>query len=193
MVDYTQTLSTMSGLTLYAQVTGRMATPASGTELRKGNMSHRSNKQIALLGWREWVSLPALGIRHIKAKVDTGARTSALHAFSSEIYYERGVKMVRFRLHPWQKRTDIEQSCFAEVIDERVVSDSGGHRERRLVITTEVCIDKRCWPIEMTLTKRDNMQFRMLLGRTAIRGHFGVDPSASYLVGEKPPYDIEPS
>lgn len=149
-------------------------------------MGIRLDKKIPLLGWREWVSLPALGITHIKAKVDTGARTSALHAFANEIYYERGVKMVRFKLHPWQKRTDIEQSCAAEVSDERVVSDSGGHRERRLVIVTKVCLDEHCWPIEMTLTNRDNMQFRMLLGRTAIRGLYAVDPSASYLVGAKP-------
>lgn len=152
-------------------------------------MGSRSDKKIALLGWREWVSLPSLGVQHIKAKVDTGARTSALHAFSTEIYYERGVKMVRFKLHPWQKRTDIEQRCAAAVIDERVVSDSGGHRERRLVIAAEVCLNEHCWPIEMTLTNRDNMQFRMLLGRTAIRGLYAVDPAASYLVGTKPLHD----
>lgn len=149
-------------------------------------MGFRSDKNIALLGWREWVSLPGLGVEHIKAKVDTGARTSALHAFETELYHERGVKQVRFKLHPWQKRTDIEQVCTAEVIDKRMVSDSGGHRERRLVIATEVCLGDHCWPIEITLTSRDNMQFRMLLGRTAIRGLYAVDPVASYLVGAKP-------
>lgn len=149
-------------------------------------MGFRSDKNIALLGWREWVSLPGLGVEHIKAKVDTGARTSALHAFETELYHERGVKQVRFKLHPWQKRTDIEQVCTAEVIDKRMVSDSGGHRERRLVIATEVCLGDHCWPIEITLTSRDNMQFRMLLGRTAIRGLYAVDPAASYLVGAKP-------
>lgn len=151
-------------------------------------MSHQANHSLPLLGWREWVSLPDLGIEYIKAKVDTGAKTSALHAFSCDVYYERGIKFVRFRIHPWQKRTDIEQSCSAEVVDERVVSDSGGHRERRLVIATRVCLDDKCWPIEMTLTNRDNMQFRMLLGRTAIRGKFGVQPGASYLIGNKPPH-----
>lgn len=150
-------------------------------------MDQDVKRSVHLLGWREWVCLPELGIEYIKAKVDTGARTSALHAFSTEIYYEKGVKRVRFRVHPWQKRTDIEQTCSAEVVDERVVSDSGGHRERRLVIVTKVCLGDRCWPIEMTLTNRDNMQFRMLLGRTAIRAHYAVQPGASYLIGKKPP------
>jgi len=151
-------------------------------------MSQGANHSLPLLGWREWVSLPDLGIEYIKAKVDTGARTSALHAFSTELYYEKGVKWVRFSIHPWQKRTDIEQACSARVIDERMVSDSGGHRERRMVIATTVCLGGKCWPIEMTLTNRDNMQFRMLLGRTAISGQFAVHPGASYRMGKKPPH-----
>lgn len=143
-----------------------------------------SNKPC--LGWREWIGLPALGIAHLKAKVDTGARTSALHAFHTETYRERGVLMVRFRLHPIQRRDDVVVDCVAEVADERVVSDSGGHREKRLVIVTPVQLGEACWPIEMTLTKRDNMQFRMLLGRTAIRKHYMVDPAQSYLQGKPP-------
>lgn len=138
------------------------------------------------LGWREWVALPQLGLMHIKAKVDTGARTSALHAFSHYTFHERGVLMVRFRIHPVQRRTDKEQECVAEVIDQRTVSDSGGHREKRLVIVTPVELGERRWDIEMTLTNRDNMQFRMLLGRTAISGNYVVDPGRSYLVGHKP-------
>lgn len=143
-----------------------------------------SNKPC--LGWREWVGLPELGIAHLKAKVDTGARTSALHAFHTETYRERGVLMVRFRLHPIQRRDDVVVDCVAEVADERIVSDSGGHKEQRLVIVTPIQLGQKCWPIEMTLTKRDNMQFRMLLGRTAIRKHYMIDPSLSYLQGKPP-------
>lgn len=149
-------------------------------------MSQDSNNSLVRLGWREWVSLPELGIEHIKAKVDTGARTSALHAFAYETYRERGALMVRFRIHPVQRRSDIEQSCIAEVIDQRTVSDSGGHKEKRLVIATPVRLGEQQWTIEMTLTNRDNMQFRMLLGRTAIKGKYLVDAGKSYLVGYQP-------
>jgi hypothetical protein len=148
-------------------------------------MSPGKVKERIHLGWREWVSLPGLGIEQIKAKVDTGARTSALHAFSHQTFHDRGVLMVRFRIHPIQRRTDIEKECVAEVLERRVVSDSGGHREKRLVIATPVQLGERRWNIEMTLTNRDNMQFRMLLGRTAIKGHYVVDPGRSYLVGHK--------
>jgi hypothetical protein len=148
------------------------------------------SKKLKLIGWREWLSLPELGIQDIKAKIDTGARTSALHAFSVENYQESGVRMVRFGMHPLQKNTDFERWCTARVIDEREVSDSGGHRETRLVIRTPVRLGSHQWDIELTLTNRDTMKFRMLLGRTAIAGNFGVDPETSYLFGKprKNPY-----
>ncbi len=146
-------------------------------------MNRDSNSTLQTLGWREWVALPDLGVTQIKAKVDTGARTSALHAFSQQTFHERGVLMVRFHLHPLQRRTDISQACLAEVIDQRTVSDSGGHREKRLVIRTTVQLAEQCWPIEMTLTRRDNMRFRMLLGRTALNGRYLVDAERSYLMG----------
>ncbi len=133
-----------------------------------------------ILGWREWVELPALGIKAIKAKVDTGARTSVLHAFSVETFVDAGTNKARFGIHPLQKRADIEIYCVADVVDERWVTDSGGHGELRLVIMTPVTVGDSTWPIEVTLTNRDTMGFRMLLGRTALKHRFLVDPDASY-------------
>ncbi len=138
-----------------------------------------------ILGWREWVGLPDLGLPHIKAKVDTGARTSALHAFSLRTFTEGGVDRVEFQIHPNQRDNDTVQTCIADIIDQRDVTDSGGHTEARLVIETTINIGPHTWPIEMTLTSRDDMLFRMLLGRTAMKRRALVDPSRSYLVGKR--------
>ncbi len=140
-------------------------------------------KRIAL-GWREWLALPELDIGRIKAKVDTGARTSCLHTFRTEPYTLDGERRVKFWVHPEQHNLHHVVECDAVVIDERTVSDSGGHREQRLVIETPVCVGDNVWPIEMTLTNRDSMRFRMLLGRTAMAGRCTVLPEASYLAGE---------
>lgn len=140
------------------------------------------NNRITV-GWREWLSLPELGIEHIKAKIDTGARTSALHTFEIERYREGGAPWARFGVHPLQKNTGHAVFCRAAIADERWVSDSGGHREWRIVIETLVSAGDTAWPIELTLTDRENMRFRMLLGRTAMARRLRVDPAQSFRLG----------
>jgi hypothetical protein len=143
-------------------------------------------KEKITIGWREWVSLPDLGIEHIKAKIDTGARTSALHAFSVRAFTKKGNKMVRFKIHPYQRRNDIVVECVAPILERRWVTDSGGHREQRYVIESTVQLGEDNWPIELTLTNRETMKFRMLLGRTAMKNRVVVNPGRSYLIGKKP-------
>ena len=138
-----------------------------------------------IIGWREWVTLPELGIEKIKAKVDTGARTSALHAFSLKPFKENGRDRISFDIHPLQHNTDKIITCTADIIHLRWVSDSGGHREERYVVHTPVVIGGASWPIEITLTERDTMLFRMLLGRSAIRKRYFVNPARSFLTKEK--------
>lgn len=146
-------------------------------------MSKRPTRPRLWVGWREWIGMPQLGVDAIKAKIDTGAATSALHAIHIRRYFDGGAPRVAFEVHPLQRRADVTVACTADIHDERLVTSSTGHREKRIVIRTPVLIADRRWPIELTLTNRDTMGFRMLLGRRAMHGRVLVDPSASYLAG----------
>lgn len=141
----------------------------------------KTMRKYPIIGWREWVGLPALAIEKIKAKIDTGARTSALHAFSLHLFKDDGKNKISFDIHPLQHNTEQIITCTAEVIDRRLVTDSGGHEEERYVIQTPITIAGQTWPIEITLTERENMLFRMLLGRSALRKRFLVNPARSFV------------
>jgi len=133
-----------------------------------------------IIGWEEWLALPDLGLPAIKAKVDTGARTSALHAHLIEPFGPVDSPLVRFAVHPIAGRTDVEVTCSASIVDRREITSSNGERETRYVITTNVCVGPRTWPIEVTLTNREAMAYRMLLGRQAIQDDMFVDPASSF-------------
>ena len=122
-----------------------------------------------MIGWRERVALPELGISEVKAKIDTGARSSALHAFELQFFEQDGKSMVRFKVHPYQR--DAKRTAIAEaaLLDHKTVRSSTGHAQLRPVILTAVKLGDQQWPIELTLTNRDVMGFRMLLGRQAVR------------------------
>jgi hypothetical protein len=137
------------------------------------------------IGWREWVSLPELGVVEIKAKVDTGADSSSLHAFNLERFDDNGTPMVRFEIHPRQRKRKPSIDCVAEVVGERMVKNPGGRSELRPVIRTTLIVAGEEFEALVNLTTRDEMTFRMLLGRRAVRKNFVIDPGRSYL-GERP-------
>ena len=138
-------------------------------------------RDLPSVGWREWIALPDLGVPRIKAKVDTGARSSALHAYNMRLHERRGRPYVSFEVHPLQRATDHRVATGAEIVGIRSVRSSSGQIELRPVIHTTVALGEQAWTIEITLTNRDEMGFRMLLGRQAIRGRFLVDGGRSYL------------
>jgi len=140
-----------------------------------------------IVGWREWVSLPGLGVPWVKAKVDTGARTSALHAFDLEEFHRDGETWVRYSVHPWQDSDEDAVGCESRVVDRREVRSSSGHAEERYVVQLDVSLCGRVVDAEVTLSKRDEMGFRMLVGREALCQGFLVDPSSSYLGGRPKP------
>lgn len=140
---------------------------------------HRTPSPL-VLGWQEWIALPELGLPALKAKVDTGAKTSALHTHAIEAFGTSTRPMVRFTVRPDPKRSDLEITVAAPVIDRREVTSSNGERELRFVIATHVWIGAYSWPIEVTLANRESMTYRMLLGRQAIRPNMLVDPDATF-------------
>ncbi len=148
----------------------------------------RGGPNKTLVGWREWVSLPHLGVLHVKVKVDTGARSSSLHAYDVRETQIRGRLWVVFKVHPLQRDDTFVVEGRAPLLERRHVTSSNGKRELRPVIRTDVRIGSlEAFDIELTLTRRDEMGFRMLLGREALRGRFVVDPGRSYLASRKPP------
>lgn len=151
----------------------------------KAPRKKKNRRLLPAIGWREVISLPDLNIDKIKVKVDTGARTSALHAFRVTKFTKDNATYVRFFVHPHQHKKKPEIECTALVVDERAVTNSGGKTTERYVIRTTIVAGDDSWPIELTLTNRDEMGFRMLLGRQAVRRRFVVDPGKSYVTRKK--------
>lgn len=137
------------------------------------------------IGWREWVAMPDLGVGEIKAKVDTGADNSSLHAFNIERFESDGIQMVRYEIHPHQRKRKPTIECVSEVIKERKVKNPGGRSELRPVIRTRIIVAGIELSALINLTTRDEMTFRMLLGRRTVRQKFVIDPGHSY-VGKRP-------
>ena len=141
------------------------------------------DNSYTVAGWREWVSLPGVGVTWIKAKLDTGARTSAIHAFDLVESERDGGPWVDFSVHPWQGSDEDAVAVSLPVIDRREVRSSSGHSEERLVVGMDVTLMGIVTPAEVTLSRRDEMGFRMLIGREALAQGFAVDPSRSYVGG----------
>jgi hypothetical protein len=144
-----------------------------------------------ILGWREWLALPALGIGAIKAKLDTGARSSSLAVLSVEPFEQGGLTHVRFRVKP-RRRGERIVACEAPVVDRRPVTDSGGHTSERWFIRTEVVLADRRFVTDINLTDRRAMLFPLLLGRSALGGRFRIDPELSYTRAKPKPARIHP-
>lgn len=147
-------------------------------------MLARRGEDLPVIGWREWLELPDFGVRSIKAKIDTGARSSTLHAFDMEFFRRRGKEWVRFKIHPLQRDIRQKTEVEAEVLEWRYVRSSSGHVTCRPIIVTRVRLMDKEWSIQVSLVGRDEMGFRMLLGREAVRRRFVIDPGRSYR-GEK--------
>ena len=154
---------------------------SSGSDAAPSSFDHSP----PIIGWREWLRLPELDIRAIKAKIDTGARSSSIHAYDIEPYHDGGTRRVRFKVHPLQRNETFEVACDAVVADVRAIRSSNGQSDDRFVIQTPVHWHGQTWTIDLTLAPRFEMGFRMLLGREAVRGRYLVDSGQSYF-GPRP-------
>lgn len=154
-------------------------------------MTVSPQSSVPVIGWRERVALPELAIASVKAKIDTGARSSALHAFDIEYFKKDKTDFVRFKVHPHQRSNQKTITTEAPLLEMRQIRNSGGQAETRPVIITQVSTHDQQWPIELTLTNRDVMGFRMLLGRQAVRKRFLVDPGQSYLQSSAPAHKLK--
>ena len=146
----------------------------------------RKTSPATVVGWREWIALPDLGVAAVKAKIDTGARSSSLHAMNVETFDRDGATWVRFDIHPLQGGDDLVVRTEAAVLEFRRVRSSSGHQSLRPVIGTTLALAGHNFHVELTLARRDEMGFRMLLGRQSVRGRFVVDPGRSFLIGRGP-------
>ena len=142
-----------------------------------------------MIGWREWAAFPDLGVARINAKIDTGAKSSAIHAFRVRVTESADGPWVEFTLHPRRRRKKPEIFCRAPLVDTRLIKSSNGQTEERFVINTPLRMGDHIWPIELTLTNRDAMGYRLLVGRDALARRFLIKPDASYLLGKKPPIE----
>ena len=148
-------------------------------------MNRSVQEPLWVIGWREWISLPDLDVNQIKVKIDTGARSSALHAYKVQHFKRGGRRMVRFEVRPYQRNSLLSIPAEAPLVDERTVRSSSGHAEVRSVIRTRIRILEREWEIDISLTNRDEMGFRMLLGREALKNRFLIDPGRSFRAGRR--------
>lgn len=144
-----------------------------------------ANRPRYLIGWREWITFPDFANARVKAKVDTGARTSAIHAGNITLMRQDGIDVVGFTIYPNQKDGSHAITCWAPLINNRPITNSGGRKEDRFVVRTTIGVGDHRWPIELSLTSRPSMGFRMLLGRSALKSRFLVVPDRSFLDGRQ--------
>ncbi len=146
---------------------------------------NQQNESKMIIGCDEWCAFPSLNIPAIKARVDSGAKTSSMHAINIERFSRNDEKWVRFEVHPLQKNRKVTVHCEAPLIDQRVIKSSSGDKEKRPVICVPLSLGGTVWEVEVTLTNRDSMGYRMLLGREAMNGRILIDPESMCLLGEQ--------